>query len=152
MLEEWAGPSDGLSRRALSLPLIVAEGDSTETAAYLLALAQGLTGTLAVAAAILTFVAERTVRRFRARDPVYMRNLILLILISAVTAVLSALTWWVWDVAATDVSLLFGWSGDVWLGLVFGGALVVAASCMIAAAVALARYLHAGRKSTRWQP
>jgi hypothetical protein len=63
---------------------------------YLLALAQGLSGLLGITSAVLIFVVDRQVRRFRVHDRAYDINLVVLIAVSAFTILLAALTWWAW--------------------------------------------------------
>lgn len=122
------------------------------SADYLLALAQGLSGLLAITFAVLTFLAERTVRRHRALDSAYQTNLVLLILVSAAAALLAALTWSAWEATTPDVDLLLNWSARVWLALVFGFGAVAATGCLAVAAFALIRFRRAGRGSGDWEP
>jgi uncharacterized membrane protein len=119
---------------------------------FLLALAQGFSGLLAIAVAVLVFLAERTVRRHRTRDPTYRTNLILLLIASLTATLLSGLSWSSWALAAPHINLLFDWPVATWLALVFGGAIAVAAVCCIAAAWSLCRFTRRGHRANAWDP
>lgn len=120
---------------------------------YLLALAQGLSGLLAIAAAVLAFLGERTVRRHRVRDSSYQRNLVLLIAAATAASLLAALSWSAWQaVAPKGVHLLFGVDSRVWLAVVFGLVGVGAAAALAGATVALIRFRLDGRGAGEWEP
>ena len=119
----------------------------------MLALAQGFSGLVAVALAVLVFLAERTIRRRRARDPVYQRNLVLIIVTAAVTAILGALSLSSWAaVAPHNVYLLLGWDSRTWLALVFGAGIAGAVACIAVAALALNRFRREAHGSADWAP
>jgi hypothetical protein len=118
---------------------------------FVLALAQGLTGMLAITYALLAFLADRTVRRHRARDPVYRTNLWLLVISSAASTVLSALAWWSWAHVAPDVDLLLGVAVGGWLAVVFGGASLAGLGLLAFAVVKLAGISHASHQSGGWE-
>jgi hypothetical protein len=107
---------------------------------YLLALAQAFSGLLAIAFGLLVFIAQRTVRRYRAGDPTYQLNLILTMGASASTALLTVLSWSTWDAAAPHgVHLLLDWDSRTWLAIVFGSGTVAAGGCLITATVGFVR-------------
>lgn len=118
---------------------------------YLLALAQGLSGLLGITAAVLIFVIERQVRRFRVHDRAYMVNLIVLIVVSAFTILLAGLTWWAWASTAPAIRLLFCWSPEVWLALLFGGVVLSAAASLLYGLTALVLLWLKGRADD-WDP
>ncbi len=118
---------------------------------YLLALAQGLSGLLGITSAVLIFVVDRQVRRFRVHDRAYNVNLVVLVIVSAFTILLAALTWWAWASIAPDISLLFCWSPEVWLGILFGGITLAASASLVFALVVLIRSYRKGRADD-WQP
>jgi uncharacterized membrane-anchored protein YitT (DUF2179 family) len=118
----------------MPLPLAAAVASSDD---YLLALAQGLSGLLGITAAVLIFVVERQVRRYRVHDRAYAINLVVLVLVSAFTIFLAALTWWAWASTAPAIDLLFCWSPDVWLALLFGGVVLAAAVSFVLGLAAL---------------
>jgi len=117
-----------------------------------LGLAQGFSAVLAIIVAMLAFVAERTVKRYRARDASYRLNLILLIGLSVASVIVGGLTWSTWSLADPGVHLLFGWCADVWLAIVFGGTLLAASGCGVVATIALLRFSRAGRGANSWEP
>lgn len=119
---------------------------------YLLALAQGLSGLLAITAAVLTFLLERTQKRRRAGDSAYMQNLVLVIVIATATALIAALTWWTWNQVATDVDLLFGLPPCVWMAVLFGGATAASIGCAVAASILLFRHVKVSHKAAKSQP
>ena len=115
---------------------------TSEQSSYLLALAQGLSGLLAISAAVLVFLAERTVQRARAKDPSFTRISLLTTVFSIVTVAFSVLSWWTWDyVAPSGLSLMFGWSCGLWIGLIFGLVSLVGAAILVVAVIALIK-LH----------
>jgi hypothetical protein len=120
---------------------------------YVLALAQGLSGLLAIAVAVLAFLGERTVRRRRARDSAYQRNLGLMVFAAAATLLLALLCWSTWSAAApAGVKLLLGLDSRVWLAVVFGLASAGALACLAGAGVLLARYRRDARGAESWEP
>ncbi|HSZ14407.1 MAG TPA: hypothetical protein VK790_10280 [Solirubrobacteraceae bacterium] len=128
---------------------IAAAALTTEQSTYLLAFAQALTGLLAITAAVLVFLADRTVQRARAKDPGYKRVSWLTIGFSWATIALGALSWSTWDQATpSGVSLLIGWSSKVWIGLIFGGTCLVATAISVTAVGALVK-LHSA--AADWQ-
>lgn len=118
---------------------------------YLLALAQGLSGLLGITAAILIFVVERLVRRYRVHDRAYNAHLIVLSIVSGFTILLSALTWWAWASAAPHIDLLFGWPVDVWMAILFGTITLAASASLLFGLILLIRAYLNGR-SDDWAP
>lgn len=119
---------------------------------FLLALAQGLSGLLAITAAVLTFLVERTQKRQLVGDSAYMQNLALITVVSSATALIAALTWWTWDHVATGVDLLFGLPPCVWMAVLFGGATAASLVCAVGASVLLFRHRKASRKAAQSKP
>ncbi len=118
---------------------------------YILALAQGLSGLLGITSAVLIFVVDRQVRRFRVHDRAYDANSVLLVVVSAFTILLAALTWWTWASSAPDISLLFCWSPEVWIGILFGGVALAATASLAFGLTALIRAYRKGRADD-WSP
>jgi hypothetical protein len=118
-----------------------------------LALAPCLSGLLAIALTVLTFLVERTVRRYRARDRPYQRNLVLIILASAAAILLAVLALSTWLKAAPrGIELVFGWDSRTWLTLIFGLAIAAAGAGMAAAITALTKFRRTARGGARWEP
>jgi hypothetical protein len=117
-----------------------------------LALAQGLTGLLAVSAAVLTYILDRTRKKQLVGDTVYLHNLTLIFVVGIATALIAGLTWWTWAHAATGVALLFGLSSCLWLGVLFGGTTLAAAACAIWAAWQLIPHLRQTRQAAKKDP
>jgi hypothetical protein len=108
---------------------------------------------MAIALAVLVFIIERTVRRYRARDGAYERSLGLVIIASGATALLAGLSWSAWMTVAPDgVDLLLGWDSRKWLASIFALGVGAAVASMGTAAVALIRFKKAGRGSSSWEP
>jgi hypothetical protein len=126
-------------------------GMVTTRGEYLLALAQGLSGLLGITAAVLIFVVERLVRRYRVHDRAYNVNLVVLSLVSMFTILLAALTWWAWASTAPGVTLLFCWSAEVWLAILFGGITLAATVSFVFGVGTLARAYFKDR-SDDWAP
>jgi len=127
-------------------------GDAvTSRAEYLLALAQGLSGLLGITAAILIFVVERLVRRYRVHDRAYDANLVVLSIVSAFTIALSALTWWAWASTSPDIDLLFCWPAEVWMAILFGTITLAATAGLLFGLTSLIRAYVKGR-SDDWAP
>lgn len=127
-------------------------GDATASSSdYLLALAQGLSGLLGITSAVLIFVIDRLARRFRVHDRAFTVNLVVLAVVSGFTILLAALAWWSWGSAAPDISLLFCWSPDVWLAILFGGIGLVASASLVFALVSLGDLYRKGRADD-WDP
>lgn len=127
-------------------------GNAVADSDYILALAQGLSGLLGITSAVLIFVVDRQVRRFRVRDRAYAVNLAVLVGVSAFTILLAALTWWTWASTAPDVDLLFCWPPEVWLGILFGGITVAAGASLVFGLVSIVRLYLAGRETGDWEP
>jgi hypothetical protein len=132
----------------MSLPFAAEVASSDD---YLLALAQGLSGLLGITAAVLIFVVERQVRRYRVHDRAYVINLVVLVLVSAFTILLAALTWWAWASTAPAIELLFCWSPDVWLALIFGAVVLAAAVSFLLGLAALLLQWRKGL-ADNWDP
>jgi hypothetical protein len=105
-----------------------------------------------VTAAVLTFLLERTRKRWLANDKSYLRNLALIVLVASATALISALTWWTWNRVATDVHLLFGLSPCVWMALLFGGATAASLICVLTALGLLIRHLMSTSRASKSKP
>lgn len=118
---------------------------------YLLSLAQGLSGLLGITAAILIFIVERLVRRFRVHDRAYDVNLVVLSIVSAFTILLSALTWWAWASTAPNIDLLFCWPAEVWMAILFGTITLAATASLLFGLTSLIRAYLKGR-SDDWAP
>lgn len=131
----------------ISPPLLAA----TPSQDYLLALAQGLSGLLGITVAVLIFVLDRQVRRFRVHDQAYIANLGVLIAVSGFTILLAALAWWAWASTAPDIELLFCWSPELWLGLIFGGVVFGSTVSLVFGIVALVLHWRGGRDDN-WEP
>jgi hypothetical protein len=132
--------------------MFVTTGTATASSGeYLLALAQGLSGLLGITSAVLIFVVDRQVRRFRVHDRALNTNLMVLVVVSAFTILLAALTWWAWASTAPDISLLFCWSPEVWLGIIFGGITLAASAGLVFGLVTLIRSYRKGRDDG-WEP
>lgn len=132
--------------------MFVTTGTATASSGeYLLALAQGLSGLLGITSAVLIFVVDRQVRRFRVHDRAFNANLAVLVVVSAFTILLAALTWWAWASTAPDISLLFCWPPGVWLGIIFGGITLAASAGLIFGLVTLIRSYRKGRDDG-WEP
>ena len=126
---------------------------NTAHADYLLALAQGFTGMLAIAVAILAYLGERTVRRHRAKDPVYQRNLGLIMFVAAATVLLALVSWSTWcAVAPRHVTLLLGVDSRSWLAAVFGLLSTAAFTCGAGAALLLTRFRKQAQGASNWKP
>jgi hypothetical protein len=144
----WKGWASALVR---TLRRISAAASSITADDYVLALAQGVTGMLAIAYALVALVAERTVRKHRARDLAYRTNLWLLVLSSVASTLLSALAWWCWAHVAPDVDLLFDLPVAVWLDVMFGGAVVTGLCLGVFAGYKLVQIARASHQSGGWQ-
>jgi hypothetical protein len=135
-----------------SSPMIAIGSETTaSTSDFLLALAQGLSGLLGITSAVLIFVVDRAVRRYRVHDRAYTLHLGILVVVSAFTTLLAALTWWTWDSTAPDTSLLFCWSAGAWLAILFGGLVGAASISFVWGLIALGRTLAADRADD-WEP
>lgn len=130
---------------------LILRATSAASSDYLLALAQGLSGLLGITAAILIFVVDRAVRRYRVHDRAYSVHLLVLVVVSVFTILLAALTWWSWASAAPEISLLFGWPPETWLAILFGGVMASAAASLVFGLVSLVSLYLKGRAGD-WDP
>ena len=104
---------------------------------------------LAITAAVLTFLLERTQKRRRVGDTPYMQNLVLVTVVASATALIAALTWWTWNAVATDVDLLFGLPPCAWMAILFGGTMAASLCCAVGASILFTRHLRASRKASK---
>jgi uncharacterized membrane protein YidH (DUF202 family) len=118
---------------------------------YLLALAQGLSGLLGIAVAVLIFVIDHQARRYRVHDRAYTINLLVLVSISLFTILLAALTWWAWASVAPDIQLLFCLSPNIWLAVLFGGVVLSASVSFVVGIASLFLQWRKGR-ADNWDP
>jgi hypothetical protein len=119
---------------------------------YVLGLAQGLTGMLAITYALVAVLADRTVKRYRVRDVAYTVNLALLLAASLSSVVLSSLAWWSWAHIAPEIALLFGASAGTWLAVVFGGSLAASIGVAGIAGWKLIQMHRASAQTGSWDP
>jgi len=93
------------------------------------------------------------VRRHRARDSAYQRNLGFIIVASAATTLLAVLSWSAWAaVAPRGVHLLLGLDSRIWLAVVFGLGTIGAVVCLTGATFALIQFRRDARGAAKWDP
>jgi hypothetical protein len=108
---------------------------------------------LAIALTVLAFLVERTVRRYRARDRTYQRNLVLIIVASGSAILLAVLALSTWmETAPHGIELVFGWDSRTWLALIFGLGITAAGVGMAVAVKALFRFVHTASGGAGWEP
>ena len=132
-------------------PAIYVPPDATASEAdFLLALAQGLTGVLAVVVAALLYFGALAVRRRGGRDKAYEGALLGVACSSLGATVLIIFTWAAWSRSAPDFDLVLGISARTCVATVFGACAVASMALLVASTKVLTTVRQRNRR-TDWQ-